>query len=525
MADAALEGAQAYNTRATGFAAEQDNWRKQKAMDALTNIYGPIAGDPTDAQANQNYLTSTQMDPLKVQAAQNEVQAGTLANQGTEIKNRTAGSNQDNAAALRAAQFLKLHANPDGSLNPDAVSSVLTPENAQLFGMDPAHLEPMKQLLSTPNGAGAIDHIISALQSGGSGQLQGSVQYGTDPHTGAPVEILHTKSGQTIVRPISGGATPTILTNAGTAAFRADTGRQNAGTAAFNAGVKANNSEFGAPDGAVAPGAAPPAPAVAAPAAPAAPTKPTGGLALTPASIKQFIQSNGSVDAAIAATATMPRAAGDAAARAIADYASKNPSTAAAPAKPVANTIPPDSLFAKLPPKGRQEAVGGATALANQATNLQTINTLLDSVDHQIGSYTAAGGSLLNRLPGTAATDLKANLTSLKAAGLTAWINSLKNTKGQTGIGRVLQSEATAATSIFGNMEQDQTADALRFHAQLFRRAVNNLYQHAQDGYHAQWGVTPDQVLGTPPLSTTPVAPARAAPLSDADLFKKYGIK
>lgn len=521
MADAALEGATAYNTRAAGLQAEMDDWRKDKAMNALTNIYGPIAGDPADAQANQNYLTSTQMDPLKVQAAQNEVQAGTLANQGTAISNRAAGSNQDTAAALRAAQFLKLHANPDGSLNPDAVSSVLTPENAQLFGMDPAHLEPMKQLLSTPNGAGAIDHIISALQAGGSGQLQGSVQYGTDPHTGAPVEILHTKSGQTIVRPISGGATPTILTNAGTAAFRANTGRQNAGTAAFNAGVKANNSEYGAPDGATAPGAHP----VAAVAAPPAPTKLTGGLALTPASIKQFIQSNGSVDAAIAATATMPRAAGDAAARAIADYASKNPSTAAAPAKPAASAIPPDSLFAKLPPKGHQEAVGGATALANQATNLQTINTLLDSVDHQIGSYTSAGGSLLNKLPGTAATDLKANLASLKAAGLTAWINSLKNGKGQTGIGRVLQSEATAAMAQFGNMEQDQSAHQLAFHAQLFRRAVNNLYQHAQDGYHAQWGVTPDQVLGTPPLSTTPVAPTRAAPLSDADLFKKYGIK
>lgn len=503
MADEAAAGATAYNERAAGLQMEMDNLRKNRALDALERIYGPTAGDPEDAQKNQNYLTSMQQDPLRTQGLALGNTAQDLGNQGAAISNRTAGANGDTAAALRAAQFLKLHANPDGSIGPDAINQVLTPENAQLFGMDPAHLDPTKQIFGSVHGAGAVDHIIQALQAGGAGQLQGSAQYGTDPATGAPVEILHTKSGQTIVRPLQGGATPTILTNAGTSAFRATTGRQNAGTAAFNAGVRANNSEFGSPSGALSPDAAVPTQ----PVAPPAPTLQTGGI--SPAAIDMLIKKHGGVDGAIAATADMPN--GDNIAKAIADRFEQTQGRSAA-ATPQPAAIPPDSLFAKLPPKGRNEAIGGAQNIVNQASNLQTINTLLDSVDSQIGAYTTGGGSLLDKIPGTGATDLKANLTSLKAAGLTAWINSLKNSKGQTGIGRVLQSEANAAMAMFGNMEQDQSAHQLQFHSQLFRRAVNNLYQHAQQAFHAQYGVAPEAALGVPPVSTTPASSRPTAP-------------
>lgn len=558
MADEASAGVEAFNQRSAGLQMEMDNLRKNHAFNALATVYGPIAGDPERAQATENYFNSVQQDPLKTQGLALNNQATDLSNQGTAIANRTAGANQDTSAALRAAQFLKLHANPDGSINPDAISSVLTPQNAQLFGMDPAHLDPMKQLLGGVQGAGAVDHIISALQAGGAGQLQGSVQYGTDPTTGAPIEILHTKSGQTIVRPISGGATPTILTNAGTAAFRAQTGRQNAGTAAFNAGVHANNSEFGSPDGATAPGTPPVgarAPAAAAP-APVPLVSPTVNAmtnGVPNKTLDKLLSDNGGTDAAImAAMAGTPgttasgrpmttgainpdsprgqRLAAAITARAAALVKEQNggtpnpndPANQAAPLAPAA--VPPTSLFAKLPPKGHNEAISTAQGIVNQATNLQTINTLLDSVDHQIGAYTAGGGSLLANIPGTGAVDLKANLASIKAAGLTAWINSLKNGKGQTGIGRVLQSEASAAMAQYGNMEQDQSASQLRFHAQLFRRAVNNLFAHSQSAFHAQYGVKPEDALGVAPVSTAGAPPTPAAPLSDADLFKKYGI-
>lgn len=76
---------------AQGDAAAQqaaDNFRKNKAMKALENIYGPVAGDPQDAIANQNYLQSTIMDPLKVKAQE-------LANTGTATANDQAAENLD----------------------------------------------------------------------------------------------------------------------------------------------------------------------------------------------------------------------------------------------------------------------------------------------------------------------------------------------------------------------------------------------------------------------------------------------
>jgi hypothetical protein len=101
---------------------------------------------------------------------------------------------------------------------------------------------------------------------------------------------------------------------------------------------------------------------------------------------------------------------------------------------------------------------------------------------------------------------LKANLATLKAQGLMAWIGSLKNAQGQTGIGRVLQSEANAASNLYGNMEQDQSAKQLAFHAQLFRQTVNKLYQHANQSYTAFYGVAPHVAAGT----EDPMTPAPA---------------
>jgi hypothetical protein len=147
MADAALEGATAYNTRAEGL-------RKQAAYNALSAVYGPIAGDPeaalnlqkysfnqqndplllqhqslentslgqkntfdaandplvlehqrlenegavtSNAQAQENLDTSRKVDPFKVQGAELDVQGKRLENTGQDLTNQAAGINIDAA--------------------------------------------------------------------------------------------------------------------------------------------------------------------------------------------------------------------------------------------------------------------------------------------------------------------------------------------------------------------------------------------------------------------------------------------
>lgn len=198
------------------------------------------------------------------------------------------------------------------------------------------------------------------------------------------------------------------------------------------------------------------------------------------------------------------------------------PGAAAAPAQGSGTpAIDPASQFARLPPKGKQAAIGQATQIVNSGTQLATSNQILDQVDKQISPFTAGTGSLLKDLPGSAQADLKANLKTLSAQGLTAWIQSLKNSQGQTGVGRVLQSEANAAMTLFGNMEQDQSAKQLKFHAQLFRQTVNSLYQHQQQAFQSMYGVAPHVAAGT----DDPMAPKQQfAPQDIVNELRRRGV-
>lgn len=472
-----------------------NNWRKGQAMHALENVYGPIAADPELAQKNENYLQSTKMAP-------GALQAQSLANQGTQLDNAAKQASQNASAAYRAAQMLKTQANPDGTIPPDAFDKIITPNAAQ-FGIDPAHIAPLKALLSQPGGADQLDKISQALL--GPAQMKGSAVYGTDAN-GNPVELQTMANGA--VRQVPLAATPTVVANSGFTGARVQQGatrlgiqQQNANTAQLRARTTANNSTYGPGDDQTP---------VPTPAPAATPTLPTGGM--SPQAMDKFIADHGGIDGALAATANTPQ--GDKIAQALADHYSAGLKSAqpAAPAEP-------QPLYNTLPPKGRQLAIGQASALANQKTTLGNMNSILDQVDKQIGPFTSGAYSKLSDIPGTAATDLKANLKTLSAMGLTTWLNSLKNSQGQTGIGRVLQSEANAAMTLYGNMEQDQSPAQLAYHARLFRQTVQGLYSHATQGFRKMYGVDPSSIIGDEPK------PAAGKTLSDADLLAKYGVK
>lgn len=462
-----------------------NDWRKAQAMHALENVYGPIVGDPEKTQQLQNYKQSTQMDPLKVQAQALANTGAGLENTGKQIVNTTAQTTQNTSGAYRAAQLLKTQANSDGSIPADAFDKTIAP-NATEFGIDPAHLAPLKDLLTQPGGSDHLEAISQALL--GPAQMKGSAVYGTDAN-GNPVEIQTMVNGQVRQVPL-GGAMPTVVQNANTGVVNSQTRQKTAATGAYRAQVTAANQTFG-PDQAVPIPGTPPA-------------LQTGGV--TPQAMDKFIKDHGGIDGAIAA------APNDKAAQALADHYSAG--LKGAPPPPAAER----PLFDTLPPKGRQLAIGQAAALANQKTTLGNMNSILDQVDKQIGPFTSGAYSKLSDIPGTAATDLKANLKTLSAMGLTSWLNSLKNSQGQTGIGRVLQSEANAAMTLYGNMEQDQSPQQLAYHARLLRQTVLDLYSHATQGFRKMYGVDPGSVIGDAPKTA-------GKPVSDADLLAKYGVK
>ena len=456
MADAGAD----LNAGANYFGALTDQERKTEAYNALKNAYGPaIAYSPEGAFNAAKASVAEQTIPTEVAKQKADLLTQNLQN--TE----TAG-NQQRLAAYRATQMLASQAGQDGSIPADAYDKIVRP-NASLLGIDPEHVDQFGQLLSQPGGVAYVNHVAQALI--GPTKVTGNVSYGLDAN-GQPVAITRDQYGNVHQQSL-GGTVTTQQQNATTSVNRLTNterhqgvteaqgntrlgiAQQNANTNAYNAGVRANNTTFGAPAGAL-PGDNRPSANFG------------GGNALPKPSTDLIGAGN-----------------------------------------PPGSTTAPAPLFNRLPPKGKQQAIGNANQIVNAGTQLQTTNTILDRVQQQISPYTAGTGSMLKDLPGSAQADLKANLKTLSAQGLTAWIQSLKNSSGQTGIGRVLQSEANAAMTLFGNMEQDQSAKQLQLHAQLFRQTVNRLYQHQKQAFSAMYGVQPHEAIGTEdPMAAPPPA-------------------
>jgi hypothetical protein len=436
--------------------------RKTDAYNELNKVYGPsIAYDPVADYNAGKASVQRQTAGTQVQQAEADLQKSQLENQDTL-------NQRQRMAAYRAAAILKGSAGADGTVSPDMYDRLIVP-NAGLLGLSPEQVAPLREMLTQPGGAGHLDSFMQGMI--GPTKITGATAYGTDAN-GNPVAVVRDQYGNIIQQNLGGTRTTQQQRadqgqqNADTGVRRARTGEVNARTNAYRAGTTANNSQFGNPNGDL------PLPGV-------------GGYSTQPMDEKPSRPQPGryAMDERLPPTTRDP------------GFSRKPPQDGA--------------LFYRLPPKGKQTAIGNASSIVNAGTQLATTNQILDTVDKQISPYTAGTGVLLNKLPGSLQTDLKANLKTLSAQGLTAWINSLKNSQGQTGIGRILQTEANAAMTLFGNMEQDQSAKQLAYHAKLFRQTVNKLHQHATQGFKAMYGVEPHEAAGTDDPMAAP-APGNA---------------
>ena len=538
----------------------QDNWRKNQAMNALVRVYGPEAGDPTaTAQVQENALNA-QMNPLKVQEGQRQNAAGNAlvsqfgpqaGNPEAMAKTTEASAAQGEQQAFGQSRVIQALASVPVEQRGALFDSLVVP-NAQAWGIDPAHLPTTRAMLTNPAiSDDTLNHISQSLTSMHA-KMVGAPVVGFDSNTGQSVLIKGDQFGGSHVQPLGSGVTPVSQQRAGTAQETADTGllRQQVAQANATYGPTSPQAQAAAARlGQAVAGQAiqttesgnnPNAVNAKSGAAGLMQLKPetvaNPGFGIAPAkddspgenqrvgqqyysalshkygnptqALAAYNWGPGNVDKWIAAGADPNKLPQETQAYIgkVAMNAQKlgginglfGPAAAAA-AQPGATPIVGNAAFQALPEKGRVQTIGQAQHLADQGSNLKTVSQVLDQVDQQISPFTAGAGSLIKDLPGTAQANLKANLATLSAQGLTAWIQSLKNAQGQTGVGRVLQSEANAAMKLYGNMEQDQTAKQLAFHSQLFRTAVTNLYNHARQGFKTTWGAEPEEILNGRP--------------------------
>lgn len=178
------------------------------------------------------------------------------------------------------------------------------------------------------------------------------------------------------------------------------------------------------------------------------------------------------------------------------------------------------AAFANLPPKGRQLALTSAQGIVNGSQQLASIDDQITNISKLVGPMSIGMGSMTAGIPGSPANNLHAALSTLRSQGLTAWLNSLKNASGSTGIGRVLQSEAAAAQNSFGALEQSQSEEQFRYHLGIFQSRIHQLQANAEQAFKQQYGTDPYSAMGLPAGATG----GSNAHMSDSDLLSKYGV-
>ena len=128
-----------------------------------------------------------------------------------------------------------------------------------------------------------------------------------------------------------------------------------------------------------------------------------------------------------------------------------------------------------------------SSAIAKAKTddlNLSNFDTNVDQAISRVNSLSTQYGQALKGIPGTEANQLDSMLEPVRASNLFDTINSLKNASGQTGIGRFLQNEATAAQNVRADISPSLDAPTLIANLQRLKKLAAATRGFAQDQFN-----------------------------------------
>lgn len=210
---------------ATQDIAEQQAYLHGLAMQALAKQYGPTvyAGEQAQ-QAQENYLNS-QIDPLKIQAAQQGAAGATAniakygpqaANQETQGVAGTALQQQHDLARQHIGQLSAIADPTTGAI--DATQAAQVIGDGSQYGLDPRLVPAVIAKLSQPanqgGGTALLNQIGQSLLPWQASAMTGGLHSVIDPKTGAVSFIGTTKGGQERIINAPSGTTTTQQENA-----------------------------------------------------------------------------------------------------------------------------------------------------------------------------------------------------------------------------------------------------------------------------------------------------------------------
>ena len=130
--------------------------------------------------------------------------------------------------------------------------------------------------------------------------------------------------------------------------------------------------------------------------------------------------------------------------------------------------------------KGKGKKTGNAGDLYGSIV----VNDAIDRGLPMIDNFTAGlGGTMLSKIPGTAATDLSKLIDSVKANAGFDKLQAMREASPTGGaLGQVSDKEIRFLQSVFGSLDQDQSPKQLKYNLELFRYVYNSMI-HGEDGH------------------------------------------
>ena len=104
------------------------------------------------------------------------------------------------------------------------------------------------------------------------------------------------------------------------------------------------------------------------------------------------------------------------------------------------------------------------------------VNDALNRVDPLLSGWSTGIGSYLNMIPGTDAQKVKNLLATVKGNIGFDKLQAMRDASPTGGaLGQVSERELSFLQSVFGSLEQDQSAEELRYNLQLLRYVYNSI--------------------------------------------------
>ena len=187
-----------------------------------------------------------------------------------------------------------------------------------------------------------------------------------------------------------------------------------------------------------------------------------------------------------------------------------------------------DIAMEKAKAKAAAKDKGKKTGSAGDLYGSIVVNDAIDRGLPMIDNFTAGlGGTMLSKIPGTAATDLTKLIDSVKANAGFDKLQAMREASPTGGaLGQVSDKEIRFLQSVFGSLDQDQSPNQLRYNLELFRYVYNSMIHGEGNHPYAPPAGSEAMInqmrtaMGKPPIASS--QPAGTYSAEDQALIDKY---